>query len=172
MPSIAPKGWRFCDGSVLSRTDFSKLFAVIGTTYGEGNGSTTFNLPDFRDRFPVGAGNLYARNSAGGNKDTIVPYHNHSIAEQSISGGSHSHTYEYKGDASSSLSGSNPSETGNVVRRKDPTAKTGLSTATSTHTHALATHNTNYAGTSGNLTNANLPPYRGINFIICTGQTS
>lgn len=50
----APEGWLICDGAAVSRTAYSALFAAIGTTYGAGDGSTTFNLPDYRDRVPVG----------------------------------------------------------------------------------------------------------------------
>lgn len=46
-----PTGWLECDGSPISRTTYSVLFAVIGTTHGIGDGSTTFNLPDYRGRF-------------------------------------------------------------------------------------------------------------------------
>lgn len=49
-------GWFRCDGAAVSRTTYSTLFAVIGTIYGAGDGSTTFNLPDFRGRVPVGEG--------------------------------------------------------------------------------------------------------------------
>lgn len=45
--TTAPSGYLACDGSAVSRTTYANLFAVIGTTYGEGDGSTTFNLPDF-----------------------------------------------------------------------------------------------------------------------------
>ena len=44
-------GYLICDGSAISRTTYADLFAVIGTIYGTGDGSTTFNLPDFRGRF-------------------------------------------------------------------------------------------------------------------------
>lgn len=44
--SVAPDGWLICDGSAVSRTTYSALFAVIGTTYGAGDGSTTFNIPN------------------------------------------------------------------------------------------------------------------------------
>lgn len=44
--SSAPEGWLVCDGSAVSRTTYADLFAVIGTTYGSGDGSTTFNLPN------------------------------------------------------------------------------------------------------------------------------
>ena len=50
----APDGWLLCDGSAVSRTTYADLFAVMGETYGAGDGSTTFNLPDTRQRFPLG----------------------------------------------------------------------------------------------------------------------
>lgn len=52
---VAPTGYLFADGSTLSRTSFANLFAAIGTTWGIGDGSTTFNLPDMRGFFPRGA---------------------------------------------------------------------------------------------------------------------
>ena len=52
----APSGWFLCQGQALSRTTYSELFAVIGTSFGVGNGSTTFNLPDMRESVPKGAG--------------------------------------------------------------------------------------------------------------------
>lgn len=51
----APAGFLLCDGSAVSRTTYAQLFAVIGTTYGSGDGSTTFNLPDMRGRVAVGS---------------------------------------------------------------------------------------------------------------------
>lgn len=51
-----PAGWLLCDGRAVSRSTFVALFAAIGTAYGPGNGSTTFNLPDLRGRAPIGAG--------------------------------------------------------------------------------------------------------------------
>lgn len=52
--NTAPTNWLFCNGQAVSRITYSELFGVIGTTYGEGDGSTTFNLPDFIGRVPVG----------------------------------------------------------------------------------------------------------------------
>lgn len=49
--TTAPSGWLMCDGSAISRTTYANLFSAIGTSYGVGNGSSTFNLPDFRGRF-------------------------------------------------------------------------------------------------------------------------
>lgn len=50
----APTGWLLCDGSTVSRSTYATLFAIIGTTYGSGDGSTTFNIPDMRENVPVG----------------------------------------------------------------------------------------------------------------------
>ncbi len=68
--ATAPGGWLLCDGAAISRTgNFADLFAIIGETYGAGDGSTTFNLPDFRGVFPKGAGttNRTAGKDASGN---------------------------------------------------------------------------------------------------------
>ena len=52
--SAAPTGWLSCDGSLVSRTTYSTLFTVVGTTYGAGDGSTTFKMPDLRGEFVRG----------------------------------------------------------------------------------------------------------------------
>lgn len=49
-----PDGWMLCDGRAISRADYEDLFNILGTTYGAGDGSVTFNLPDFKQRTPVG----------------------------------------------------------------------------------------------------------------------
>jgi microcystin-dependent protein len=54
--ATADAGWLLCDGSAVSRTTYAALFARIGTTHGAGNGTTTFNLPDFQGRTAVGSG--------------------------------------------------------------------------------------------------------------------
>lgn len=51
---VAPANWLLCDGSAVSRSQYQSLFAVIGTQYGNGDGSTTFNLPNFKGRVAVG----------------------------------------------------------------------------------------------------------------------
>jgi microcystin-dependent protein len=56
--STAPAGWLLCFGQAISRTTYATLFAVIGTTYGTGDGSTTFNLPDLRGRIAPGQDNM------------------------------------------------------------------------------------------------------------------
>lgn len=52
--TTVPNGWLFCDGSAVSRTTYNSLFSIIGTVFGSGNGSTTFNLPDLRGRGTMG----------------------------------------------------------------------------------------------------------------------
>ena len=49
-----PAGWLYCNGAQVSRATYSNLFALIGTTFGAGDGATTFHLPDMRGRFPRG----------------------------------------------------------------------------------------------------------------------
>lgn len=56
--STIPAGWLLCDGQAVSRTTYPELFSVIGTTYGSGDGSTTFNVPDLRGRVITGVGTL------------------------------------------------------------------------------------------------------------------
>lgn len=52
--SSAPTGWLICDGSAVSRSTYADLFAIVSTTYGSGNGSTTFNIPNLKGKVPVG----------------------------------------------------------------------------------------------------------------------
>jgi len=52
--ATAPTGWVMCDGAAISRTDYATLFAAIGVSFGAGDGSTTFNVPDLRGRVLVG----------------------------------------------------------------------------------------------------------------------
>ena len=54
--ATAPTGWLLCDGTAVSRTTYAALFAITSTTYGVGDGTSTFNVPDLRGRIPVGAG--------------------------------------------------------------------------------------------------------------------
>jgi microcystin-dependent protein len=90
--ATAPSGWLVCDGSAISRSVYSLLFDAIGTLYGTGDGSTTFNVPDLRGRIPAG----YA--PTGGHSDVATlgnydgaalasrrPRHKHSFGNPSIS---------------------------------------------------------------------------------------
>lgn len=64
----APTNWLFCNGQAVSRETYAELFSVIGTTYGEGDGSTTFNVPDFSSRSPMGVGT----GTDGTNSETTI----------------------------------------------------------------------------------------------------
>lgn len=68
--TTVPDGYLLCDGSEISRITYSALFAVIGTTYGPGDSSGTFNLPDFQDRIIQGAG---TRGNVGTKKVESLP---------------------------------------------------------------------------------------------------
>lgn len=71
--------WLWCNGQAVSRTTYSTLFSLIGTTFGSGDGSTTFNVPDLRGRVPMGKDNMGGTDAArvtssstgGGNADTL-----------------------------------------------------------------------------------------------------
>lgn len=85
--TIIPANWLLCNGSEISRTDYSQLFNVIGTKYGTGDGSTTFNLPNLKGRVPVGQDSTQSEFSTlgktGGEKTVTLtvdqmPSHNHS----------------------------------------------------------------------------------------------
>jgi microcystin-dependent protein len=96
--AAAPAGWVLCNGAAVSRTTYARLYAVIGTTYGAGNGTTTFNLPNMVDRVPVGSGTAYARAATGGAatvtlSTTTMPSHDH--------GSSGGHGHSFSGSASS-----------------------------------------------------------------------
>ena len=145
----APTGYLLCNGAAVSRTTYSALFAVIGTAYGAGDGSTTFTLPDFRDRFPVGAGTTYSANSTGGSKDAIVVSHTHTAT---VTDPGHVHLIGFQSIDAGSAYGSTAS--GNTAGSQTQSAVTGITVSNST------------TGSSG--TNANLPPYLGVYFIIKT----
>jgi len=80
-----PTGWFVCDGQAISRTTYAALFALIDEKYGNGDGSTTFNVPDFQgsNRFPRGATNDAGRGGTGGSSthtltESEMPAHIHS----------------------------------------------------------------------------------------------
>lgn len=109
----APGGGKFmlCDGSAISRTSYSSLYSVLGTYYGSGDGSTTFNLPNLKGRVPVGLDSTQTEfdvlGEAAGAKTVAlttaeIPSHLHNLGTLAVvsnttgvttqSGGSHTHT--------------------------------------------------------------------------------
>lgn len=79
----APSGFLMCDGSAVSRTTYANLFAIIGISYGSGDGVNTFNLPDYRDR------TVFMRNDKAVGRTSLgsIPDHRHSIAVKTGSSG-------------------------------------------------------------------------------------
>ena len=80
--STAPVGYVLCDGTAISRTTYVDLFTVISTTYGVGNGSTTFNVPNLQGKTPQGYdGNTYNLAATGGaNTVTVAVTNNQAVS--------------------------------------------------------------------------------------------
>ena len=142
----APTGYLLCDGTAVSRTTYATLFALFGTTFGTGDGSTTFNLPNYTNRMPYGT----TIGSTGGSADAILVSHTHAAT---VTDPGHHHLGSVYNYYNGSTGG------GGYV------SGINQSTATTDSTTGITVANAS-AGVSG--TNANLPPYLGINFIIKT----
>lgn len=148
--ATAPAGFLLCDGAERSRRTYAALFQAIGTSFGVGDSSNTFNVPNLIGRFPYG-GQL---GQLGGVADTVLPAHTHS-AVVNIADPGHAHNY-LKAAGSAPQSGSaTPCLTGETTALTSPVV-TGI-TATATIQSAGVT-----------ATNANLPPFIGMSFIIKT----
>lgn len=89
----SPTGWLLCDGSDVSRTKYHRLFAAIGTTFGSGDGETTFSLPDYRGAFlrGTGANNGYSGPSLNQSQSHATQRHAHT-ATSSVTDPGHAHT--------------------------------------------------------------------------------
>ena len=142
----APSGYLACDGTAVSRSTYAALFAVVSTTFGTGDGSTTFNLPNYTNRMPYGT----TLGATGGSADAVVVSHTHTAT---VTDPGHNHTaFSYSGGG-----------IGVGIPGTNQASNNGQNTSTATTGISVANAST---GTSG--TNANLPPYLGINFIIKT----
>ena len=86
-----PPGWLLCNGAEVSRTTYASLFTVIGIAYGAGNGTSTFNLPDLRDRVPVGIGTTFNMRGASGGSATSTASHTHNLQNHTHGMKNHSH---------------------------------------------------------------------------------
>ncbi len=162
--ATAPSGWLLCAGQAISRSTYSALFAVIGTTYGAGDGSTTFNVPDLRGRVAAGKDDMggSAANrltTAGGGVDGValgasggaqnvtltqaqIPAHTHSAGTLATSSaGAHSHTLPGAGSNSS---------TGAVAGSVPQTPLISTSTD-GAHTHTIT-------GSTGSIGSGNAHP--------------
>jgi microcystin-dependent protein len=156
--STPPKGALSCNGQAVSRQVYARLYRRIGTTHGVGDGSTTFNVPNFNNRMPVGAGGLYALGATGGSKDSITVSHSHTatsvVTDPTHVHSQHGNTLYFAGASTVNTAG--PSFSANTQVLNTGASATGISVATTV----------NSSGASG--TDANLPPYLGMNFIIWT----
>ena len=177
----APSGYLLCTGTAVSRTTYAALFAVIGTTFGAGDGSTTFNLPNYADRMPIGAGTIAASIGASGGSSTTtlsgsnLPSHTHSFsgsgsgstnsAQTGVYDAGHSHTT----NVSNSGGGSGP-----WTVQTNPTYQIATNAAQANiqdpgHAHSFGVSVSGTTGNAGSSTAATtISPYLGINFIIKT----
>jgi len=144
--SSAPSGWFYCNGQAVSRSIQSNLFNAIGTTFGNGDGSTTFNLPDLRDRFPLGD------NSNGGADASRVDNFSTGLGD---TGGADEHQLTEAEMPSHSHSVPVVREGSNILNR----------IATDTEIDA-GTKQTNSTG--GDQAHNNMPPFLAVSFIIKT----
>ena len=149
----APEGWAMCDGSEVSRTDYAALFAAIGTTYGVGDGSTTFNLPDMRGEFLRGLDNMgTAAGARGKDVDGTARIVGQTQAQataanglSTTSGGSHTHRLSIRGVTAS---GSNASGTASLMNNTPTGTAVTLNsnntanTTGSTHSHSMQSSDT------------------------------
>lgn len=146
--TTAPQGWAFCDGAAVSRTNFPALFSAIGTTYGSGDGSTTFNLPSLKGRVPVGLDSAQTEfntlGKQGGEKTHILteaelPAHTHTVLG-------------YSG-----------------VDDKNMTGNVGRMQAADTFGQNNTTYDKPTGAVGGGAAHNNLQPYGVMNYIIALG---
>lgn len=147
-----PSGWLLCNGQAVSRTTYASLFSAISTGFGVGDGSTTFNVPDLRDRLPIGVGSTIAATlAATGGAATKDLSHTHT-------GPSHTHTF-------SGTTQQNTDQQLNVGEAGTPSTKL-------VHTHPFsgttASGGSGNTGSSGSSTQDIMNPYIGLHYIIRT----
>ena len=163
--SSAPTGWLICDGSAVSRSTYSALFAVLGTTFGSGDGSTTFNLPNLKGRVVVGRDTTdtdfdVIGETRGSKTHTLtvseIPVHSHAIT---INANTTDFVYDPGGYTSGYISGRDANNDGII----DGTSNTfGMALAKVTdHTH-IATAADAGSGSAHN----NIQPSIVLNYII------
>lgn len=163
--SLPPTGWLMCDGTAVSRSTYSALFSAIGTTFGSGNGTTTFNVPNMQQK--------YARQDSGalgvtGGADT----HAHTITDHDhqIEGGSPTataHIFISTGAAPNLHEETTFGDTYNPNFQSTLTSAAS-STLTGQTAGAVVTGHTNDGELTTTLSASTQPPYLNLNFIIKT----
>lgn len=169
----APTGWLLCDGSAIDRTTYADLFTLIGTTYGAGDGSTTFNIPDLRGRIPTGLDNMGGASAnritntqadtlggTGGNENvTPTGSISGSTGSTTLSTAqipSHTHTYQ-----ATNFSGSQKRPAANFDRSGGDNYTSGAEGGSGSHNHTLSA---SFSGNAMNITQ----PWLAMNYIIKT----
>lgn len=143
--SSAPSGYLLCNGAAVNRSTYADLFDIVGTTYGAGNGSTTFNLPDLVGRVPIGAGTGDASDATAHALGDEGGTETHTLTEAEMP--SHSHT---SGNGYSFLTAGTIQSLFGAIGGQDYNATSNTATAGSG-----AAHN-------------NMQPYTTVNYIIKT----
>ena len=135
--ATVPSGYLECNGAAVSRTTYAALFAIIGTAYGTGNGSSTFNLPDLRGEFVRGFDNgrgVDNGRSIASSQSSQFGQHNHNVSassSSSVTDPGHKHTMNFNlGNLISSGGAFGMKDSGTADRMN--TATTGISVATTT----------------------------------------
>ncbi len=161
--SSVPQGWLLLIGQTITAADWPALASFL-TANGFG-----LTLPDYRDRFPVGAGGLYSGTSTGGSADATAVTHDHTGPSHTHGGFDHNHGID--ANSSNVESGGFGLTTSASFADRVLVKGTGTDITTGTDgaaytTAAGGTGDTGSAGSSG--TGANLPPYRGLYWMIRT----
>jgi microcystin-dependent protein len=143
LTSSVPTGWLECDGSSVSRTTYAELFAVIGTTYGAGDGSTTFTLPNFNGKHLRGTTQANLLGTSIGSNTASVPVPEHSHDMDHAHGMQHYHSVDHEHNTTVGNQSANHSHTHPHVHN----ATTGNQSAN--HTHSITHNHTANTSNSG-----------------------
>ena len=193
--TVAPENYLFCDGSTVSRTTYATLFDVIGTTFGAGDGSTTFNVPDLSGRVPLGVSQAHALGSTGGSEtvtltESELPAHTHEVPQHGHADTIGATTPAFSHTITQPVFKYNSPGTHATVVNHGATAKTiynttNTATATRSTNVAVTAHAAATCTTGGSIDNKaafdtdsvgggsahnNMQSYFTLNYIICTGD--